>query len=121
MGPFVGIDVAKDTLEIKESSAKASYSRHNSAAGIRRVVQRMTELGPTLIVMEATGGLEKPLVRALDEAGLKVAVINPRQVRDFARSLGRLAKTDRIDAEVLSLYAERVRPEPRPLPDKDTE
>lgn len=120
MGLFVGIDIAKETLEIKEASTK-TYSQPHTAAGIRTIVRWMTELRPTLVAMEATGGLEKALARALDEAGINVAVVNPRQVRDFARSLGRLAKTDRFDAEVLALYAERVRPEPRPLSDANTE
>ena len=118
---FVGIDVAKATLEVKESLKGKTYSHRNTKSGVKKVVARMLEAKPNLVVLEATGGLEKALARALAEAGIRVAVINPRQIRDFARSLGRLAKTDKIDAEILALYAERIRPEPRPLPDKQTE
>jgi transposase len=117
---FVGIDVAKAEVEIKESSERRSYSERNSQVGIRRIIRRMTEIRPTLVVMEATGGYEKPLARALAEAGIRVAVINPRQIRDFARAVGELSKTDSIDAGIIALYAERIRPEPRDFPDDNT-
>ena len=78
-------------------------------------------LDPTLIVVEPTGGLELPLTAALATAGLPVAVVNPRQVRDFAKATGRLAKTDRLDARVLAHFAHAVRPTPRPLPDAQTQ
>ncbi len=121
MEVFVGIDVAKAELEIKESGPQKTYSERHTQTGIRKIVRRMAAIQPTLVAMEATGGLEKPLARALVAAGLRVAVINPRQMRDFARSLGRLAKTDSIDAEIIALYAERIRPEPRDFPDADTD
>jgi transposase len=121
MEVYVGIDIAKAELEIKESGPKKTYSERHTQAGIRKIVRRMATIQPTLVVMEATGGLEKALARALVTAGIRAAVINPRQIRDFARSLGKLAKTDRIDAEVIALYAERIRPEPRDLPDANTD
>ena len=92
-------------------------ARHpNDPAGIAALVARLKPLAPALVVVEATGGLELPLVAALQVAGIPVAAINPRQARDFAKATGRLAKTDRIDAEVLAHFAEAIRPEARPLP-----
>ena len=82
-------------------------------------MRRLKTLSPALIVLEATGGLELPVVAALGAAGLPVVVVNPKQVRDFAKAIGKLAKTDLLDAEVLALFAERVRPTPRPLPDAE--
>ena len=90
-------------------------------AGIDTLVGRLEEARPTLVVLEATGGFELPVVAALAAAGLAVAVVNPRRARDFARATGRLAKTDRIDAEVLACFAESVRPAPKPLPEKEAE
>lgn len=118
---FVGIDIAKAEVEIKESGSLRTYSERHTKAGIRKTVRRMVAIQSTLVVMEATGGLEKALSRALAAAGIPVAVINPRQMRDFARSTGKLAKTDSIDAEIIALYAERIRPEPRGFPDADTD
>jgi transposase len=89
----------------------------NAEAGIRDLVARCQTLGPALIVLEATGGYEAAVVAALATAGLAVVVANPRQVRDFAKATGQLAKTDALDAQVLACFAERVRPTPRPLPD----
>jgi transposase len=89
---------------------------HNDA-GISQVVQRLQALAPALVVLEATGGQELPLVAALALQDIPLAIVNPRQVRDFAKALGKLAKTDGLDAGVLALFAERVRPTPRPLPD----
>ncbi len=118
---FVGIDVAKAEFEVKETGSHKTYSERHTQTGIRRIVRRMVAIQPTLLVMEATGGLEKALASALFVAGIPVAIINPRQIRDFARSLGKLAKTDGIDAEVIALYAQKIRPEPRDLPDANTE
>ena len=118
---FIGIDVAKAEFEIKESASPNTYSERHNQTGIRKIVRRMAAIQPTLVVMEATGGLEKARARALDDAGIPIAIINPRQMRDFARSTGRLAKTDSIDAEVIALYAERIRPEPREIPSPDTD
>jgi transposase len=90
----------------------------NEMGAISGLASRLLQLAPKLVVMEATGGLEIPVAAALSRAGLPVVVVNPRQVREFARSMGRLAKTDKIDALILALFGERVRPEPRPLPDE---
>jgi transposase len=84
-------------------------------------VERVRVLKPTLIVLEATGGIHLPVVAALAAAKLPVVALNPRQVRDFAKATGKLAKTDRIDAQVLAHFAEAVRPEVRPLPDAATQ
>lgn len=114
---FIGIDVAKAQLDFAARPSDQTDALPNDEAGIRALVGRCQALTPTLIVCEATGGYEAALVAALATAGLPVVVANPRQVRDFARATGQLAKTDAIDARVLALFAERVRPEPRPLPD----
>jgi transposase len=112
---FVGIDVSKAHLDAF-LRPEGRASRHpNDAAGIADLIGRLTDLAPALVVLEATGGMELPLVAALQLAGIPVAVINPRQARDFARAVGRLAKTDAIDAEVLAHFAEVVRPIPRPM------
>jgi transposase len=121
-GRFIGIDVAKRQVEVAERPSGARWTAHNDAAGIAGLVARLRGLGPgTLIVLEATGGYEIALVAALTAAQLAVVVVNPRQVRDFARALGLLAKTDRIDAGVLAHFAEAVRPEVRPVPDELTQ
>jgi transposase len=93
----------------------------NEATGVAALVERLAALAPRLIVLEATGGYEVPALSALAARGLPVVAVNPRQVRDFGKALGRLAKTDRIDAEILALFAERVRPDVRPLPDETTQ
>jgi transposase len=115
---YVGIDVAKAELALDTRPAPAPWTAANDAAGVRDTVARLTALAPALVVLEATGGYELALVAALSAAGLPVVVVNPRQVRDFARATGQLAKTDRIDAGVLALFGERVRPEVRPLADE---
>ena len=101
---------------MRPSAEKLSVS--NDEAGIQALVKRLSELKPVLIVLEATGGLERSVSGTLGSAQLPVVVVNPRQVRDFAKALGQLAKTDRIDAEVLARFAEAIRPPLRPLPDK---
>jgi transposase len=111
---FVGIDVSKAHLDVAIRPGGPPERAPNDPAGIAALVVRLEPLAPTLVVVEATGGMELPLVAALQVAGIPVAAINPRQARDFARAVGRLAKTDRIDAEVLARFAEAVRPEPRP-------
>lgn len=115
----VGIDVAKDTLDIAVSKGER-LGCANDEAGIGGLIERLKPLHPERIVVEATGGYEQMLVAALGIAGLPVMVVNPRQVRDFAKALGRLAKTDPIDAEVLMRFAEAVKPEYRALPDAQT-
>jgi transposase len=114
---FVGIDVAKAELVIAIRPSGEHWTMANDAAGIQSLVQRVRGHAPTLIVLEATGGYERAAVAALAAAQLPVVVANPRQVRDFARATGQLAKTDRLDADILALFAERVRPAPRALPD----
>ncbi len=114
---FVGLDVAKATLDVALRPSGETWSVANDEAGVTSLVERLRACGPTLIVCEATGGFERAAVAALAAAGLPVVVANPRQVRDFARATGQLAKTDRLDAGILALFAERVRPSPRPLPD----
>ena len=114
---FVGIDVAKRQLEIAVRPTGAGWTVSNEPAQFEGVVSRLQALAPTLIVLEATGGLEIPVVGVLAAAGLPVVVVNPRQVREFARATGRQAKTDRLDAQVLAHFAGAVRPTPRPVPD----
>jgi transposase len=117
---FVGIDVAQATLEIAVRPTGESWQVANDEVAFGALVDRLQELAPTLIVLEATGGLQLPVVGALAAAGLPVVAMNPRQVRDFAKATGKLAKTDRIDAQVLAHFADAVRPEMRPLPDAAT-
>lgn len=117
---YVGIDVSKAHLDIAVRPSGAHWQVENQAAGIAQLVERLQELQPTLIVLEATGGLEVEVTAAIAAAGLAAAVINPRQARAFAKSLGKLAKTDKIDAGILAHFAEAIRPEPRTLPDAET-
>jgi transposase len=115
---FVGIDVAKATLDVAVRPSGKHWQEANTPTGVQAVVRRLRrQRATTLVVLEATGGYEHAVVVALATAGLAVVVANPRQVRDFARGTGQLAKTDRIDAAILALFAERVRPAPRALPD----
>lgn len=116
---FVGIDVSQARLDIAVRPGTSSSHPHNESA-IAAAVEQLRALSPTLIVLEATGGMEIPLTSALATAGLPVVVVNPRQVRDFAKASGRLAKTDVLDAQVLAQFAEVMRPQPRPLPDAET-
>lgn len=115
---YVGIDVSKAQLDVALLPSAECWSEPNDEAGISRLVQHLESLAPALIVLEATGRLERPLTTALVHVQLPVVVVNPRQARDFARATGQLAKTDRIDAAVLALFAERVRPEVRELADE---
>ena len=114
---FIGIDVAKAQLEFACRPSGETGTVRNDDGGIRELVARCQALTPALIVLEATGGYEAAVVAALATAGLAVVVANPRQVRDFAKATGQLAKTDALDAQVLALFAERVHPAPRLLPD----
>lgn len=117
---FVGIDVSKATLDVCiEPSVQTLHVAYDEA-GISQIVERLKEVSPTLIVIEATGGLEMRIATELAGKGLPVAVINPRQARDFAKATGQLAKTDRVDAAVLAAFAKAVRPQVRPLKDADT-
>jgi len=113
---YVGIDVSKDYLDLAVRPTGQQWRMGNTEEGRDQLVERLKGLSPALVVLEATGSLEVPVAAALGTADLPVAVVNPRQVRDFARATGKLAKTDKLDAQVLALFAERVRPVPRPLP-----
>jgi transposase len=113
---YVGIDVAKDTLEVCVGEGVARWTVANDLVGIRKLEARLKEINPAAVALEATGGREMLCVSVLYAAGLPVVVLNPRQVRDFARAAGVLAKTDAIDARVLALFADRMRPERRSLP-----
>lgn len=116
----VGIDVSKAQLDIALRPDGRFVVPHDET-GIVHVVERLRALPVALIVLEATGGLELPLIGALVAAGLPVVVANPRQVRDFAKATGKLAKTDPLDAQVLAHFADVIRPLPRPLPDEQTQ
>ncbi len=118
MDHFIGIDVAKATLDIASLPDGESWSVTNDEHGLAELAPRLIALAPSLIVLEATGGFEFLAAITLAKAGLPVAVVNPRQVRDFAKALGRLAKTDALDAAILADFAQRIRPEPRALPDE---
>jgi transposase len=111
---FVGIDVSKAHLDVALRPSGAAFRLANDPAGLAELVARLTPLSPALVVLEATGGYETPAVAACQAAGLPVAAVNPRQARDFAKGVGQLAKTDRIDAAVLAHFAEAVRPQARP-------
>lgn len=115
---YVGLDVSKHHLDLASVPAGPPRRVPHTDEGIATLVADLGQRRPALIVLEATGGYETEVATALALAGLPVALINPRQVRDFAKALGRLAKTDALDADVLALFAARVRPEPRPLPDE---
>ena len=118
---FVGIDVAKAQLDIAVRPSGERWAVPNDAGGVVTLVERLQALHPTLIVLEATGGLERIATAALATAGLPVVIVNPRQARDFARATGQLAKTDALDARALAHFADVIRPTPRPLPDAQTQ
>lgn len=113
---FVGIDISKSRLDIAIIPGDQSFTCPNNEAGIQKLVHRLQKLNPHTILLEATGGYEFLLVAALREAELPACFLNPKLVRNFARGAGIAAKTDRLDARVLALYASRMRPQPRPLP-----
>jgi transposase len=117
MKTYVGIDVAKAHVDLYDNRTSQHVRFANNRTGINKCVKRLVSLSPQVIVVESTGGYELDVVVALDEARLPVVVVNPRQVREFARAVGRLAKTDRIDAQVLAQFAAAMQPRPRPLPD----
>ena len=117
---FVGIDVSQTQLDVAVRPGPTFAVAHD-AADLLEIGKQLQTAQPTLIVLEATGGLEVPLLGALAALGLPVVAINPRQVRDFARATGQLAKTDRVDAQVLAQFAEAIRPPVRPLPDEQVQ
>lgn len=114
---YVGIDVSSTKFDIAVRPSTEIWQAVNDPTGIRFVTSKLKTLGPSLIIVEATGGLEIPLVGELGKEGLPIVVVNPRQVRDFAKATGHLAKTDKIDAGILAHFGEAVHPEPRPLKD----
>lgn len=118
MTTFVGIDVAKAHVDLYDTVTEAHARFQNHAAGIARCTGYLVSLRPRMIVLESTGGYEIDLTTALEAAGLPVVVVNPRRVRDFGRAVGRLAKTDRIDAMLLAHYAATVQPPRRPIRDR---
>jgi transposase len=113
---FVGIDVAKDRLDVHLRPSDATFALSRDGGGLEALVERLAALRPALVVLEATGGFEVAVAGALAAAELPLVVVNPRQIRDFARATGRLAKTDRLDAEAIARFAEAVQPAPRPVP-----
>ena len=117
---FVGIDVSKERLDVAVRPTGEVWQVCHDSLGIGEVMERLETLMPQLVVLEATGGVEMTLAGELAASGLHVAVVNPRQVRNFARATGKLAKTDALDAQVLAHFAEAMRPVSRPLPDSDT-
>ena len=116
---FVGIDVSKDKLDVAVRPVQEQFSASNDDTGIAELRKRLKRHRGALVVIEATGGLEHVVAAALSTSGFCVAIVNPRQVREFGRAIGQLAKTDKIDADLLALFGEKVSPDPRPLPDKD--
>ncbi len=118
---YVGIDVAKAHLDIALRPSGEVWQVSHDTQGVTILLARLAELTPTLVVLEATGGLEMSLVGELAHAQLPVVVVNPRQVRDFAKALGKLAKTDTLDAQVLAHFGEATKPALRPLPDASTQ
>jgi transposase len=109
---FIGVDVSKDKLDVCVMPGGELHDFQNDAQGIEKLVALFKQLQPAAVVLEATGGYERPVLFAMQDAGLPVTLVNPRQVRDFARGLGQLAKTDRLDAAVLAEFARLVAPAP---------
>ena len=118
---YVGIDVSKDRLDVHVRPTGEAFAVARDGEGLAALVARLTPLAPHLIAIEATGGFETTVAAAVAGAALPLAVVNPAQVRHYAQALGRRAKTDAIDAEVIARFAEATRPEPRPLPDDATQ
>lgn len=117
----VGIDVSKDRLDVAIRPSGEAFAVERNATGLEQLVSRLTALSPQLVALEATGGFETVAAATLAAAGLPVAVVNPAQIRAFARAIGQRAKTDPIDAAVIAHFAEATRPEPRALPDEATQ
>ena len=120
-GTYVGVDVAKARLDVSVRPSGDKWNVPRDEEGVRQLVSRLKTLKPVMVLLEASGGLELPLVAALAAEAVPVAVVNPRQVRDFAKATGKLAKTDALDAAVLAHFAEVVRPPVRPLRDHETQ
>ena len=114
---YVGIDVSKDSLDVAVHASDKQWQFSNDTAGITKLCRMLVKIGPALVVFEATGGYEMPLYLSLDKANLPAAPVNPRQIRDFARSTGKLAKTDALDARVIAHFGFAIRPTSHPVPD----
>ena len=117
MEAFVGIDVAKDRLDVHVRPCGESFTVARDGKALAALVERLRRLAPALVVMEASGGYESVVASAIAAAQLPLAVVNPRQIRDFARATGKLAKTDRLDAATIAHFAEASRPPARPVAD----
>jgi transposase len=118
---FIGLDVAKDTVEVAARPGGEHGGFANNAKGLAAMVKWIKRFSPILVVLEATGGYEMNAVRILAASNVPLAVVNPRQVRDFAKATGKLAKTDGIDALLIARFGEAVRPEPRTLKDEESQ
>lgn len=116
---YIGIDVSKTVLDVFALPSNKYMQFENTPADIQKLTKKLSIFPNAIIVMESTGGYEKPVAHALHEASMSVCIINPRQVRDFAKALGKLAKTDKIDAEVIALFASKIEPEPNIVYSKD--
>jgi transposase len=115
---YIGIDVSKDRLDVHVRPSDETFAVGRDSKGLVALIERVGLLDPYLVVLEATGGFELTVAAALVAAGMPLAVVNPRQIRDFARATGQLAKTDALDAKAIARFAEAVRPEPRAVPDE---
>jgi transposase len=115
---FIGIDVAKDQLDVHVFPSDDAFAVARDSEGLAALIERLGPLDPHLVVLEATGGFELTVAAALVSAAIPLAVVNPRQIRDFARATGQLAKTDALDAKVIARFAAKVQPEARPVPDE---
>ena len=118
---YFGIDVSKNTLDVAAFQSNKKWQFSNDDSGIRKLVATLIKLTPELVVTESTGGYEAAAAYSLQKAGIQCAVVNPREVRDFAKATKKLAKTDTIDARVLAHFAEAIKPEPRPLSDEQAQ
>ena len=118
---FVGIDVAKAHVDVHIHPTNEAFRVPRDATGLDHLVDHLRQFPPNLVVLEATGGFEQVVTATLAGAGLPVVIINPRQIRDFARATGRLAKNDRLDAEIIARFAAAIRPQVRALPDEATQ
>ncbi len=118
---YIGMDISQAQIDVARYGQKKTWAFSNDEKGISKFVTQMKRQRPKLIVVEASGGLEQPVVRALYRAKMPIAIVNPTRIRDFARSTGQLAKTDPLDAQVISHFAQAVRPQVRPLRSADEE
>jgi len=112
---FIGIDISKANLDVAIWGSEVFWRLENNVEELQKLAQRLKDLSPSLIVLEASGGLEQPVVRELSQENLPVAVVNPTRVRNFARSTGQFAKTDKLDAKIIAQFAQAVKPKVRPL------